>query len=69
MGPVATKVMKGYSEDDMRIVDDIKVNIKFIFEFCFKYVSNPIKKKLIDFRDCNQETEVHPEMHHQFHSM
>ncbi|XKL65709.1 hypothetical protein PGB90_009129 [Kerria lacca] len=24
MGPVATKVMKGYSEDDMRIVDDIK---------------------------------------------
>ena len=25
MGPVATKVMKGYSEEDMRVEDDVKV--------------------------------------------
>lgn len=26
MGPVATKVMKGYSDEDVRMVDEIKVN-------------------------------------------
>lgn len=26
MGPVATKVMKGYSEDDIRVGDEFKVS-------------------------------------------
>lgn len=29
MGPVATKAMKGYSDEDMRIEDDIKVTLLF----------------------------------------
>lgn len=33
MGPVATKVMKGYSDEDMRIEDDIKVQAIFSRDF------------------------------------
>lgn len=34
MGPIATKAMKGYSEEDIRTgVDDLKVTTSFYFRF------------------------------------
>lgn len=30
MGPIATKVMKGYSDEDLTDMDDFKASFKFI---------------------------------------
>jgi hypothetical protein len=38
MGPVATKAMKGYSDEDVRsAVDEFKVNILLTCQLCSQY--------------------------------